>query len=118
MTKLSTYFTRAEMACKCGCGFDTMDYETLKLADECRWFVGHPITPSSAARCANHNANIGGAKDSQHVLSRAIDLPVNDPKALYNYLCEKYPDRYGFGLYKTFVHIDTRTNGPARWIVD
>lgn len=113
--KISKYFNRSELECRCGCGFDSIDVETIALADECREFVGHPITPSSACRCPEHNAKVGGAKNSQHVKARAIDLPVEDPQALYDYLCQKYPNEYGFGLYSTFVHIDTRTNGPARW---
>lgn len=116
MTRLSTFFTRAEMKCPC-CGYDTMDYETLKLADEARWYAGHPITPSSAARCPSHNKAVGGSPNSQHLQGRAIDLPVADPKKLYDYLCQKYPDRYGFGLYPTFVHLDTRSGPAARWTV-
>lgn len=115
MSKISKYFTRAEVSCKCGCGFDSMDIETLKVADEAREYVGAPISPSSACRCHKHNKRVGGSKSSLHKKARAMDLPVSDPKALYEYLDNKYPDRYGLGLYSTFVHIDTRTNGPARW---
>ena len=113
--KISKHFYRHEVACKCGCGFDTMDGVTLALADECRDFVRHPIKPTSGARCAVHNAAEKGTKHSQHLKGRAMDLPTLDPEGLYNYLCNKYPDQYGFGLYRTFVHIDSRTNGPARW---
>lgn len=113
--KISKHFTRKEIACKCGCGFDSMDVETLSIADEAREFVGHSITPSSGARCPTHNRNVGGSSKSQHVKARAMDLPVDDPVALYNYLDEKYPDQYGFGLYETFVHIDSRSGNAARW---
>ena len=121
MGDISKYFNRSEIACKCECGFDTMDGETLKLADRCREFVGHSITPSSGARCLNYNrlsASKGGPGSndrSQHPRGRAMDLPVKDPKALYDYLCDKYPDKYGFGLYKTFVHIDTKSGPARRW---
>ena len=91
-----------------------MSSETLALADECREFVGHSITPSSGCRCISHNASIKGKEGSFHVKSMAMDLPVDDPKKLYLYLCKKYPRKYGFGLYKTFVHIDTRKIS-ARW---
>lgn len=115
MSKISKYFTRAEMACNCGCGLDSMDIETLRIADEVREYVGHAITPSSACRCLEYNRSIGSNDRSQHPKCRAMDLPVDDPQAAYDFLCEKYPEQYGFGLYKTFIHIDTRTNGPARW---
>lgn len=115
MGDLSKNYSRHEMACSCGCGGDTIDAETLRVAEEAREFVGHPITPSSAYRCDNHNEAVGGSVRSQHPKGRAIDLPVHDPKALYDFLCEKYPDKYGFGLYDTFVHIDTRSGKMVRW---
>lgn len=113
--KISNYFTREEIACKCGCGFDSMDVETLRLADEAREFEGAPITPSSGCRCPSHNRAVGGSSKSQHVQARAMDLPSRDPAALYNYLDSKYPDKYGLGLYDTFVHIDTKTGAARRW---
>ena len=73
---ISKYFTRKEIACNCGCGLDSMDIETLALADEAREFVGHSITPSSAARCLRYNRSIRSKDDSQHVKCRAMDLPV------------------------------------------
>jgi len=117
MGDLSEHFSRDEMACHCGCGFNTIDAETLKLAEIAREFVGHPITPSSAARCVIHNHNAVGGVNSQHLFGRAMDLPTSDPEALYYFLCEKFPDKYGFGLYveKGFVHIDTRSGKMGRW---
>lgn len=115
MGSISKYFSRHEIACKCGCGLDTMDAETLMVADDAREFVGKPITPSSGARCLNHNRAVGSTDGSQHVKCRAIDLPVDDPKALYDYLSRKYSGKYGLGLYDTFVHIDTKTGASRRW---
>ena len=115
MGDLSKHFSRSEVACKCGCGFDSMDVETLRIADEAREIAGVPITPSSGCRCAEHNASVGGSDDSQHKKARALDLPVPNPKAVYDELCRRYPDRYGFGLYKTFLHVDTRSGPAARW---
>lgn len=117
MGDISQHFSRHEIACKCGCGLDSMDGETLKIADEVREFTGRSITPSSGARCYEYNRTdtVGSNDLSQHPRCRAMDLPVPDPKKVYDWLCEKYPDRHGFGIYRTFVHIDTRTGGPARW---
>lgn len=92
-----------------------MDVETLVIADMVRKLNGTPVTPSSGARCADHNKKVGGAHNSQHVKCRAMDLPVKDPKYIFDKLCQMYPGKYGFGLYETFVHVDTRSNGPARW---
>lgn len=114
--QLSEFFYRHEMACKCGCGADSMDVETLRIADEVRRFNNSPITPTSGHRCVKHNRHEGGEEDSQHLYARALDLPVTDPRAVYQYLCWKYPNRYGFGLYESFVHVDSRSGPPKRWI--
>lgn len=113
--KLSEFFYRHEVACHCGCGRDTMDAETLRVADEVRRFEGSAIEPNSGHRCHDHNKAVGGGEDSQHLYGRAMDLPVRNPRAVYDYLCKKYPDKYGFGLYETFVHVDTKSGKPRRW---
>lgn len=114
--QVSEHFTRAEFACRCGCGMDTIDAVAVQLSEEVREIDGgHPITPSSGCRCAQHNANIGGSPNSQHLLSRAVDLPVRNPQAVYDELCRRYPNQFGFGVYSTFVHVDSRGGPAARW---
>jgi zinc D-Ala-D-Ala carboxypeptidase len=113
--KISKHFTREEMACNCGCGLDSMDVETLMVADRVRDFEDDSITPSSAARCFPYNLHIGSNDMSQHPRCRALDLPVKDPQATYNMLCKQYPDKYGFGLYDWGVHIDTKSGPARRW---
>lgn len=108
-------FDREEFACKCGCGFDTVDFETLLVVQEVRHFLGKSITIASGCRCPGYNKAVGGVRDSQHVKGRAADLLVDDPETVYRYLCARYPGRYGFGQYESFVHVDTRSDGPARW---
>ncbi|MGW8177419.1 MAG: D-Ala-D-Ala carboxypeptidase family metallohydrolase [bacterium] len=117
MGDLSKHFSRHEMACKCGCGFDSIDVQTLLLAEEVREYVGMPIIPTSVCRCEQHNREVGGEEYSYHMQARAMDLPVPNPLGVFVWLSEKYGGRYGFGCYmrKGFVHIDTRTHGPARW---
>ena len=112
--RISKYFTKKEIACKCGCGFDTIDPEVLAIADDVREFEGHPITPNCGCRCPKHNKEVGGAPKSYHVRGMAMDMPTSNPERLYNYLNEKYKGRYGFGLYNTFVHIDCRHGIPWR----
>jgi len=109
-----TNFPRYEFACKCGCGFDTVDIELQPLCEDVRSFEGAPVTVASGCRCPKHNRLVGGAYRSQHVLARAADLYVEYPKKTYDYLCEKYPNKYGFGLYDWGIHVDTRSN-KARW---
>ena len=115
MGDLSEHFSRHEFACKCGCGRDTIDAETLKLCEIVREFVGYPVTVASGYRCEIHNRRVGGGTRSQHLYGRAADLVVTDPASVYEMLCKRFPDEFGFGRYGTFVHVDTRSNGPARW---
>jgi zinc D-Ala-D-Ala carboxypeptidase len=117
--KISKHFTREEMACNCGCGLDSMDVETLMVADMVRDYAGVSITPSSAARCYKYNRSkaVGSNNKSQHPRCRALDLPVPDPQDVYDWLDNLFPDKYGFGVYVDdgFVHIDTKSGPARRW---
>lgn len=116
MGNLSKNFSRHEFACQCGCGFDTVDIETVKVLQEVADEFGEPVTVTSGCRCPAHNKAVGGANNSQHKLARAADIMVKNvsPAAVFEFLDRKYPDRYGLGEYSNFVHVDTRT-GKARW---
>lgn len=124
MGDLTKNISRRELACHCGCRFDSMDVETISVVQEvCDRFAAVLdvdrviLTVLSAARCSNHNLAVSGAENSQHPKARAMDIQIDGvtPVKIYRYLDMTYPGRYGLGLYPTFVHIDTRSNGPARW---
>ncbi|SDO29344.1 Peptidase M15 [Halomonas shengliensis] len=117
MTQVSRHFKRAEFACHCGkCGFDTIDAQTLEILEAVRQHFGMPVIVTSAARCRSHNAAVGGAARSQHIYGRAADIKVagTPPDAVHDWIAETFPSA-SLGLYRTFVHVDTRTGGPARW---
>lgn len=109
------YFTRNEFACKCGCGFNTIDYEVIIACHAIREFFDRPVKITSACRCEAHNKAVGGSAASQHLLGRAADIQVEgvEPRTVQNLVSEqlKMP---GLGCYETFTHIDSR-NGQARW---
>ena len=112
---LSTHFTETECACPC-CGQISVDPQLLVLMELVRGLNGNkPIKPNSVYRCANHNLSVGSSDTSYHRKGMAADMPVDDPQAAYEALCELFPDSYGLGLYKRFIHIDCR-NTKARWI--
>jgi uncharacterized protein YcbK (DUF882 family) len=73
----------------------------------------HPITILSAYRTPSYNKSVGGAKNSQHIQGRAIDLrppshlSVNEFYSIIRKLAPASNIR-GIGKYKTFVHVDTR----------
>ncbi len=70
------YFKRSEFACKCGCGFDTVDAELLAILVNLRRHYGQPITIHSGCRCQKHNKAVGGVINSQHLIGRAADVTV------------------------------------------
>ncbi len=114
---ISEDFTRDEFECPCGCGFDTVDVELANVLQGLRDHFGEKVIVTSACRCPVYNEKVGGSPRSQHLKGRAGDVLVENvpPHIVYAYLNARYPDRYGIGSYHTFTHIDTRTNGPARW---
>lgn len=111
------YFKRSEFACKCGCGFDTVDFELAVVLDRVREYYEKPVIINSAARCLDHNRVIGGAGSSQHLLGKAADFYVRgvDSSKVAKLLRDWYPAKYGIGEYSNRVHIDVRSN-PARWL--
>ena len=115
---------RHELQCKCGCGLDTLDWETLTVlqetCDHCAKWLKQPrvyLTITSATRCQQHNANVGGSPTSQHLFGRAVDFRIRGVSTdfVYEYLINRYPEKYGIGKYPTFTHLDTRTWPPRRW---
>lgn len=116
MGDISPFFDRSEFACKCGCGFDTVDTVTLKILEHIRTHFDSPITVTSGCRCEPYNKKVGGKKNSQHLRGRAADIQVegHSPIAVSEYAEYLMPDWGGVGRYNTFTHIDTRT-GKARW---
>ena len=113
------YFERREFACKCGrCGGFPVepDPELLEILNKIRAYFGKPVYINSGIRCAAHNANVGGAKSSQHLRGTAADITVDgvEPSRVATYAETLLPKTGGIGRYKTFTHIDVRKT-KARW---
>lgn len=110
------YFKRLEYACKCGCGFDTVDYELDIVMDDVRNNFGSPIVINRGASCVSHNLGVGGAIDSQHLYGKACDFYVKGVHEddVVEYLEVRYHNKYGIGRYNGRTHIDVRPT-RARW---
>ena len=73
-----THFKKSEFVCKCGCGYDAINYNLVSLLEDIRGhFGGNPLIITSGCRCAKHNANVGGVQGSRHVLGKAADFYIN-----------------------------------------
>ena len=124
--QLSPAFRVREFRCRDGTDTILIDEGLVVLLQCIREHFGKPVHITSGYRTAEHNAAVGGAKSSQHLLGRAADFWVEGvPVATVADYAEKLlPGRGGIGRYpkdaahpsrKTgWVHIDTRTN-KSRW---
>ena len=121
--KLAPGFKVREFRCRDGSDVVIIDQTLVVLLQAIREHFGKPVTITSGYRTAAHNAAVGGAKSSQHLLGRAADIQVQDtdPLAVAAYAESLMPGWGGVGRYpvkagrtKGWVHVDTRPN-KSRW---
>lgn len=121
--RLAPDFKVRELRCKDGTDTVMVD-EALVLLLQCiREHFGKAVVITSGYRTAAHNAAVGGAKSSQHLLGRAADIRVEgvSVEAVAAYAESLMPDWGGVGRYPVkagraagWVHVDTRAD-KARW---
>ena len=75
--KLTENFNLSEFECKCGCSMpDFVKKNIIELAENLqvlRDTVGR-LDLTNAYRCKDHNADVGGAVNSQHLKGKAADV--------------------------------------------
>ncbi len=55
--KVSRHFSRKELACKCGCGFDVVNVELVQILEEVRSHFEQPVIISEPNKCKRHSEN-------------------------------------------------------------
>lgn len=123
--KIGNYFEDYEFACKCNRhnvvdGKNVLDHvidkRLVDVLDKIRERVGRPVYIESGYRCEDHNREVGGVPNSQHVLGTAADITVDNISIdeLADIAKECGADGVGryYGL--QFVHIDIR-GYDAEW---
>ena len=121
--RLAPDFKVRELRCRDGTDTVMVD-EALTVVLQCiREHFGKAVTITSGYRTAAHNAAVGGAKSSQHLLGRAADIRVRgiSVEDVASYAESLMPDWGGVGRYPVkagratgWVHVDTRAD-KARW---
>lgn len=119
------FFTRNEFRCpckRCG-GFPVEPEETMvRVVDEIRRRAKVPISivdsGGSGVRCKEHNAEVGGVANSEHLYGRAADLHSSLPPTRLKQIAEQVtaemiPGKGGIGLYSWGIHVDT--GKYSRW---
>ena len=95
-----------------------MESRLLDCLDVLRSRFNRPLRVLSAFRSPYHNAKVGGAPMSRHLIGDAVDLSiVNEDKLLLKRLAKDLGFT-GFGYYRTFLHIDLgrkREWGKGKW---
>lgn len=114
--KLSTNFRVKEFACTDGSDPIFIDTELVTVLQKIRSHFGKAVTITSAYRTPTKNKAVGGTTYSQHLYGRAADIKVSgvSPQKVAAYAETLLKNKGGIGVYKTFVHIDVRTN-ESRW---
>ncbi|MDP1994312.1 MAG: D-Ala-D-Ala carboxypeptidase family metallohydrolase [Ignavibacteria bacterium] len=115
-------------------------FPTLQILQKIRTAIKTPIIINSTFRTKEHNLSVGGKPNSLHLVFNEIDFSVpaytrDELVHLHSQiLTRKFahlcffneqpimltPNLMGIGLYKTFIHIDTRgllhRPSPALWL--
>lgn len=112
----SQHFTEKELSCH-HCGQNHCRPELLYALETFRAAVGRPVIVDDAYRCVLHNADVGGAPNSEHLLGLAADIKVEGMTAVQlEVVATRIPIIRGIGRndHLGYLHIDTREH-PARW---
>lgn len=118
--KLSEHFTSTDFDCRCTrkeCDI-TLISQALINGLEVLWKISGDFKINSGFRCDAHNAEVGGAPNSQHTIGQAADC--QSKKGLNGRLLAEDAESVtifnfgGVGVAHEWCHLDTR-GYKARW---
>ena len=114
---VSEHFKLREFKCNDNSRVVVLNDELVAVLENARQHFGKTIKINSGYRTVAYNSTLkNSSPQSQHTHGNAADIVVSDVKPIdvYNYFNKTYPDKYGIGIYNTFVHIDVRPT-KSRW---
>lgn len=80
----------------------------LALDELAKQHKGSAFTINSGYRSPSYNASVGGARNSYHTQGRAFDIAKSSIGNIEKFLTLAARNGFvGFGMYPTFIHIDT-----------
>ena len=121
--QLTTNFHLSEFACKDGTPVpDELIPNVQKLAEQLQTIrdaIGESLHINSGYRTPAYNKKVGGKPNSYHLKAMAADITAKNytPKqlaAVVEKLILNGLKIGGMGIYKRFIHVDTR-KGKVRW---
>lgn len=105
-------FTPKEIACR-KTGAILINTVALDALQAFRNKIGKAIIVNSAYRSPEHNKEVGGVDESQHLLG-AFDIRIVGHNKFYLLKSAFEVGFTGIGLYETWLHLDVRKT-PALW---
>ncbi len=92
-----------------------VDQEVVDILTELNEALGQEFYVTSGYRSHEHNAKVGGVKNSSHTTGKALDIAhYGMVKQIVSFLKNKGVKR--IGIYKTHIHFDLDdTKNPAIW---
>ena len=115
---LSAHFARSEFECRDRTRHPICVRLILAL-ESIRAGFETPVIVTSGYRSENYNRRVGGAERSLHLTGQAADIQLEgvSPLEVWEFVEtseEINSELIGLGLYRSWVHIDTR-GSRARW---
>lgn len=102
------YFSDNELRCKCGCGKLVHEPKALAKLNALRQLAGRPLILTSAYRCENHPNEVSKSKPGTHNQGIAFDIKTTPAEQVELIPLALSLGFKGFGLAKTFLHVDCR----------
>ena len=121
--KLTDNFSMDEFECKCGCVMpEFVKKNVQELAENLQVIrdAYGKIDLTNSYRCKDHNADVGGSVNSQHLKGKAADIKSkqfssSEIAIITDDLMKNESFTLGgVGIYNTFTHVDIRGT-RARW---
>jgi len=113
--KASKNFTKKELACPC-CNVNGMQQAFIEILQRIRDKVGEPMPISSGYRCAKHNTDVGGEKNSAHLRGWAVDIAISKKASGLRHKIVYYAMQEGIrriGIGRNLVHLDMDVTLPS-----
>lgn len=115
----SKYFSESEFICDGDICYDKMNENLIKMLHTARKIADIPFVINSSWRSEEHNAKIGGSKNSAHLRGNAVDISCTNSNSrliIVNALIVAGFTRIGIG--KTFIHCDVDETLPQNvmWV--
>jgi len=104
---VSDNFKLSEFECPC-CRAVRLEPLLVNFLQALRFALNVPIKVTSGYRCKSHNKEVGGVKESRHLIGRAVDVSIRDCD---NELVLKVARKIGFkycyyNMDKCYYHLD------------